>query len=1017
MGRQNNAERCIKVCSWNIAGLKDKLQEPRILNFVMGFDIVFILESKKFFNLTVPGFGVYANVSREGYNRGGVVMLVKCKLLSDVLSVNTDSEGQIWIVMSWWPSLKIGGIYIPPEDSPYFSLAQQGTLAAHTLPPGNIIAMGDFNARVGEPNIVGEDDQVCKYEGVRDITVNSHGRTLLNMCHNNDMIIVNNLTHNGVHYNGNLSFKRRDTWLSEIDLCLSSFGCLNMVKNLHVHQDVRGSDHAPLSITLSIDTVSALSAKELLQRSAGLCQSHHIQAPLPGHRLKKSVGYKDVDGEKFVRLLNAIPPPVIVDDGDVSEAISRGCDVIMDIAARSTKNTPNIGNDWNQAQPRWTRLLECNDSKLVWRSIDWKGNVEIQDCEQPNDVSFKEHFEKLLDPEGVPDIEHVDIEDNVPYIPVLDDPFSIEELNGAVKFTNKNKSYSGICPGIVGMLPPSWFLFILTLFNVIFIRVSYPAVWCYSKLVCIFKSGERLLCGNYRGISIMDTLAKIFDKMILNRLLLWCNINKCQAGAQEKRSCLEQILTLRLLCDYAVFKKVKLYVLFVDFSKAYDRVPRRKMIELLRDLGCGKRMLKAIQAMYKCTKHILKSAIINASVGVRQGAPTSCILFIIYIDRLVRMLSNAIVSDGFLGGLHVLLLMDDAVILATNREMCKSKLSILYQYCNDYGMVINEKKTKFYVINGEAYDREQLKVADVGVNYAPRYLYLGAWFTDSGKMDKIVALHETHSETIVNKFAIFCAANSQMPYIYKKKVFDAAVTSSLLYSSESWLTNNIRGMEKQYNKLLKCLLGVRKNTSSNLCMLETGILPVKDLIERRRKSFLISKREHVDAELPFNIVYDMCRDHNTPGYRFLSKTLQLNVEQSSIDRISNYVRDKAPNATKLNTYMRDFNPSMGTHEVYSTSKYIPDFCRESFSRLRLMSHNLRVETGRWSRTPAHLRTCPCDNTSVQTEAHVLTSCQLSECIRNRYNMLNFGNINDLMNETNYVGELCRYVYDVLSIYE
>lgn len=128
----------------------------------------------------------------------------------------------------------------------------------------------------------------------------------------------------------------------------------------------------------------------------------------------------------------------------------------------------------------------------------------------------------------------------------------------------------------------------------------------------IFKSGSRMLCGNFRGISIMDSLAKIYDHIIMNRLLLWCNNSKCQAGSQKKRSCLEQIMTLRLLCDYAVFLKCKLFVLFVDFSKAYDRVPRKKLIEVLKEMGCGKRMLMAIQAIYKCTKHILKTATIAA---------------------------------------------------------------------------------------------------------------------------------------------------------------------------------------------------------------------------------------------------------------------------------------------------------------------------------------------------------------------------------------------------------------------
>ena len=60
-----------------------------------------------------------------------------------------------------------------------------------------------------------------------------------------------------------------------------------------------------------------------------------------------------------------------------------------------------------------------------------------------------------------------------------------------------------------------------------------------------------MLCDNYRGISIMDTLSKLYDTLIMNRLKLWVNIDKCQAGAMKKRGFLEQIIMLRLLCDYA----------------------------------------------------------------------------------------------------------------------------------------------------------------------------------------------------------------------------------------------------------------------------------------------------------------------------------------------------------------------------------------------------------------------------------------------------------------------------------
>ena len=75
-----------------------------------------------------------------------------------------------------------------------------------------------------------------------------------------------------------------------------------------------------------------------------------------------------------------------------------------------------------------------------------------------------------------------------------------------------------------------------------------------------------------------------------------------QAGAQEKRGCLEHIVSLRLLCDTAKRKKFKLFVTFIDFSRAYDRVPRSMLFRVLLRLGCGSVMLCALAAMYCVTE-------------------------------------------------------------------------------------------------------------------------------------------------------------------------------------------------------------------------------------------------------------------------------------------------------------------------------------------------------------------------------------------------------------------------------
>lgn len=97
--------------------------------------------------------------------------------------------------------------------------------------------------------------------------------------------------------------------------------------------------------------------------------------------------------------------------------------------------------------------------------------------------------------------------------------------------------------------------------------------------------------------------------------------------------------------------------------------------------------------------------------------------------------------------------------------MCEKKLVVVCQFFNESGMITDEKKTNFFVINGQDCDRRCLSGDVVSVDYASEYLHHGAWFTDSGKRASAAARHETASEADVSKFPVFSASNTQMPFI------------------------------------------------------------------------------------------------------------------------------------------------------------------------------------------------------------------------------------------------------------
>ena len=103
------------------------------------------------------------------------------------------------------------------------------------------------------------------------------------------------------------------------------------------------------------------------------------------------------------------------------------------------------------------------------------------------------------------------------------------------------------------------------------------------------------------------------------------------------------------------------------------------------------------------------------------------------------------------------------------------------------------------------------------------------------------------------------------------------------------------------------------------------------------------------------------------------------------------------------------------HEVYRKSVYVPDYLRVCLTRLRLMSHNLKIETGRWSRLPREDRVCQCDRISVQDEKHVLLDCPMSAQVRRRYQLLPFESVSSLM-KCNNVLDLCKFVKEILECY-
>ena len=181
---------------------------------------------------------------------------------------------------------------------------------------------------------------------------------------------------------------------------------------------------------------------------------------------------------------------------------------------------------------------------------------------------------------------------------------------------------------------------------------------------------------------------------------------------------------------------------------------------------------------------------------------------------------------------------------------------------------------------------------------------------------------------------------------------------------------------------MRALLGVRKQTPNQVVLTECGMIELKELVRKCQQRFINSKL--VDPEEPLSKIYRLCQQNNTNAFRCLQRAKEFVFDAEARRKQAMNSSEK----TRTVTY-RNINPQFSVHGMYkSTDRYYPDYRRVEVTRFRVGSHRLKVETGRWSRTPRELRVCSCGTgDAVQDEGHVVFDCDYTEDLRLKYGVV------------------------------
>jgi hypothetical protein len=183
------------------------------------------------------------------------------------------------------------------------------------------------------------------------------------------------------------------------------------------------------------------------------------------------------------------------------------------------------------------------------------------------------------------------------------------------------------------------------LFNNVF-KSHFPDSWKIGVITPKYKKGDALDCGNYRGVTVSSTLAKLYSSVLNLRLTDWAEKwgyrAVAQAGFRKDHRCSDNVFILRALIEKANASKGSLYICFVDFSKAFDTIPRKLLWERLRELKVHGNMMEAIQSMYQNVRACVKTsegltATFQSEMRVKQGCPLSPTLFGLFLDPLEEL--------------------------------------------------------------------------------------------------------------------------------------------------------------------------------------------------------------------------------------------------------------------------------------------------------------------------------------------------------------------------------------------
>ncbi|MEW8548698.1 MAG: reverse transcriptase family protein, partial [Candidatus Thiodiazotropha sp.] len=711
---------------------------------------------------------------------------------------------------------------------------------------------------------------------------------------------------------------------------------------------------------------------------------------------------------------------------------------------------------------RKIRSLETTNPKAYWsiinRSCDYKKNVQDISAE-----AFLDHFKGLNQDDEDSDFPTITA-DRVTYFNTeLNKVITELEVKKAILQLKNNKACASdmilneFLKASQSLLMPVY----IRLFNAILDSGKMPETWTDGFIIPIYKNkGDIGNPDNYRGITILSCMGKLFTSILNQRINLFLEeygiLGEEQAGFRKHYGTTDHIFNLKCIIDLYLCKKKKLYCAFIDYKKAFDSVDRAALWhKLLRNSVDGK-IFVLIKNMYEQAKSCVRyngicSQFFQSNVGVRQGENLSPILFSLFLNDLSEFMSNAYnglehITDithqcldtnevEFFLKLYMLLYADDTVILAESPDELQAALNAMYLYCKTWNLAVNPTKTKVVI-----FSKSKLKDTPIFTYYGQvlnvesDFCYLGIHFDQKGSFFKakshLIEQAKKASFSVLKK-----ARKLGLPADIQLKLFDHMIAPILLYGSEVWSYENSDIIESFHFKFCKSVMHLKASTPKCMLYGELGRFPMNVSMKCRMINFwtkLLSGKKDKLSFILYKILYQL--DLNGVYHSQWLNTIRTTLQNCQLDEvwtnqynIVNFTHvkpavEKALKKSYVNTWDSDleqlskclnYRMYKSEHKTENYFSQLSSSLSIFFCRFRCMNHRLPIEYGRFTRIERARRICKlCASGEIGDEFHYLFNCSFFAADRVKFipviyrkkpNALKF---NQIMN-TDDINILCK----------